>query len=55
MNKTDGIELTRSIIEDAIVDSARGLRFTIENEGGGRIRYWLRTLSHLCSELHKLG
>lgn len=55
MKYKEGAELARSIIEDGIADSARGLRFTIEHERGARIRYWMGALNHLVHELHKIG
>ncbi len=55
MSRTDGTAMCRSIIEDAIVDSARGLNFTIEHEGGRRERHWLGVLNHLLKELHKFN
>ncbi|MBS0655362.1 MAG: hypothetical protein JSR46_06285 [Verrucomicrobia bacterium] len=49
-----GREEARRILSDAIADAGRGLKFTLENEGGRHARRWLEVINHCLKEQRKL-
>jgi hypothetical protein len=48
------VKMAREIIENGIIDSSRGLQFTITHEHGKRIKYWLGAIDHLVRQLHNI-